>query len=46
MGREHKFKKSLNILGKNFDNNIILKDLFSNNLNKEEKYEENAMIGL
>ena len=40
MGREHKFKKSLNILGKNFDNNIILKDLFSNNLNKEEKYEE------
>ena len=32
--------KSLNILGNNFDNNIVLKDLFSDNLTKEEKYEE------
>ena len=32
--------KSLNILGNNFDNNIVLKDLFSVNLTKEEKYEE------
>ena len=33
-------KKSLNILGNNFDNSIVLKDLFSDNLTKEEKYEE------
>ena len=33
-------KKSLNILGNNFDNNIVLKDLFSDNLTKQEKYEE------
>ena len=31
---------SLNILSDNFDNNIVLKDLFSDNLTKEEKYEE------
>ena len=32
--------KSLNILGNNFDNDIVLKDLFSDNLTKEDKYEE------
>ena len=32
--------KSLNILGNNFDNNIVLKDLFSDNLTKGEKCEE------
>ena len=31
---------SLNILGNNFDNNIVLKDLFSDNLTKEKKYQE------
>ena len=31
---------SLNILGNNFDNNIVLKDLFSDNLTKGGKYEE------
>ena len=31
---------SLNILGNNFDNDIVLKDLFSDNLTKWEKYEE------
>ena len=31
---------SLNILDNNFDNDIVLKDFFSDNLTKEEKYEE------
>ena len=31
---------SLNILGSNFDNDIVLKDLFSDNLTKGEKYEK------
>ena len=31
---------SLNILGSNFDNDIILKDLISDDLTKGEKYEE------
>ena len=31
---------SLNILGSNFDNDIILKDLISDNFTKGEKYEE------
>ena len=31
---------SLNISGENFDNDIVLKDLFSDNLTKGEKYEE------
>ena len=31
---------SLNILGSNFDHDIILKDLFSDNLTKGEKYEK------
>ena len=31
---------SLNILGNSFDNDIVLKDLFSDNLTKGEKYKE------
>ena len=31
---------SLNILGNNFDNDTVLKDLFSDNLAKWKKYEE------
>ena len=31
---------SLNILGNDFDNDIVLKDLFSYNPTKGEKYEE------
>ena len=31
---------SLNILGNNFDNDIFLKDLFSDDLTKRVKYEE------
>ena len=31
---------SLNILGSNFDSDIVLKDLLSDNLTKGEKYEE------
>ena len=40
MGREHKYKKILNILGNKFDKNIVLKDLFPGNLTKEKKFEE------
>ena len=33
---------NLNILGSNFDNDIVLKDLFSDNLTKWDKYEAMA----